>query len=373
MSSLLLPEDALLLHVGPHKTGTTAVQSAFFAASSTLREHGVRYPGRSRTPIQAVVAVTGHGPMLGEPPLDISDWERFVASIPGRGRVVVSSEFFADAVGDAVDRVVTDLGRDRVHVVVTLRPLDKIAPSQWQQYVQNGSVSSLRRWLKKTLREDDPNGSGFWRRHRHDVLVQRWVDVVGPDRVRVVVVDDDRRSTLLRTFEAMVGLPEGVLEPEPDRLNRSLTLPEVELVRSLNREFRSRSWSPRDYRHFVRVGVARALKAQPPDPGAPGLVLPRWAVERLRAISTDVVANIRASGVEVVGDLDALRVPRPGRDTPDRIPKTVPVPSDVAARAVAGAVEAAMQERSGVGLLRRAGVPSPAEVVDRVLPRGLRR
>ena len=51
----------------------------------------------------------------------------------------------------------------------------------------------------------------------------------------------------------------------------------------------------------------------------------------------------------------------------------VPVPSDVAARAVAGAVEAAMQERSGVGLLRRAGVPSPAEVVDRVLPRGLRR
>ena len=46
MSDLLLPEDGLLLHVGPHKTGTTAVQSAFFAASSTLREHGVRYPGR---------------------------------------------------------------------------------------------------------------------------------------------------------------------------------------------------------------------------------------------------------------------------------------------------------------------------------------
>ena len=173
MSSLLLPEEALLLHVGPHKTGTTAVQSAFFAASAALREHGVHYPGRSRTPIQAVVAVTGHGPMLGEPPLDIRDWERFVASIPGHGRVVVSSEFFADAVGEAVDRVVTDLGRDRVHVVVTLRPLDKIAPSQWQQYVQNGSVSPLRRWLKKTLREDDPNVSGFWRRHRHDVLVDR--------------------------------------------------------------------------------------------------------------------------------------------------------------------------------------------------------
>ncbi|MGH1561859.1 hypothetical protein [Mumia sp. DW29H23] len=374
MSDLLLPDDALLLHVGPHKTGTTAVQSAFFAAASALEEHGVRYPGRSRTPMAGVVAVTGHGPMAGEPPLDIKDWERFVACVPERGRVVVSSEFFADAEGEAVERVVEDLGRDRVHVVVTLRPLDRIVPSQWQQYIQNGSVVSLRRWLRGILRDDVAGTSGFWRRHRHDVLVRRWADVVGPDRVRVVVVDDRDPAALLRTFEDLVGAPDGILQPEPDRLNRSLTLPEVEVVRSLNKEFRLRGWEARDYRRFVRLGATKGLKAVPPDPSAPRVVLPRWALERLHTVSLEMVDQIRASGVAVVGDLDDLVVARPGPDAPDSIPRTVAVPSDVAARAVAGAVEAAHADRAGMtSRLRKMRALSPGAVVERVLPRVGRR
>ncbi|WP_392967609.1 hypothetical protein [Streptomyces sp. LN245] len=44
---------------------------------------------------------------------------------------LISSEFFADAPDDAtVTRIVDELGRDRVHVLVTLRPLAKIMPSQ---------------------------------------------------------------------------------------------------------------------------------------------------------------------------------------------------------------------------------------------------
>lgn len=372
-SDVLLPDGALLLHVGPHKTGTTAVQSAFFVARDALAAHDVSYPGRSRTPIQAVTALTGYGPMTGEPPLDIRDWERFVSGVPGSGRVVVSSEFFADAEGEAVDRVVGDLGADRLHVVVTLRRLDKIIPSQWQQYVQNGAVTPFRRWLRRTLATVEPEDSGFWRRHRHDVLVRRWSDVLGPDRVRVVVVDDADRSALLRTFEAMVGAPDGVLQPEPDRQNRSLTLPEVELVRALNAEFRERGWDPADYRRFVRLGVSRALKAVEPDPSAPRARLPRWAVERLRATSAEVVAALRASGVGVVGDLDTLVVPAPGPDTPHKIPKSVPVPPDVAARALAGAIEVAQQEdqaalaRAARSLARTA----PGTFVTRfVRPRG---
>ncbi|WP_262848504.1 hypothetical protein [Mumia quercus] len=372
MSDLLLPPDALLLHVGPHKTGTTAVQSAFFVARDAMGQHGVSYPGRSRTPIYAVSALTGYGPMTGDPPLDIRNWERFVASVPRQGRVVVSSEFFADAEGEAVEQAVGDLGDERVHVVVTLRPLDRIVPSQWQQYVQNGAVTPFRRWLRRTL-EADPATSGFWRRHRHDALVRRWSDVVGPDRVHVVVVDDADRAALLRTFEAMSGLPDGLLVPEADRENRSLTFPEIEIVRALNAEFRERGWDPADYRRFVRLGVTRALKGVRPDPSAPRLVLPRWAVECLREASVRTVEEIRASGVRVVGDLDSLVVAPPGPDAPEKIRKSVEVPPDLAARAAAGAIMAA-QEADGPGIERAARTlarKTPGQLVSRLVrPRG---
>ncbi len=372
-SEILLPDDALLLHVGPHKTGTTAVQSAFFVARDALAPYAVSYPGRSRTPIQAVTALTGHGPMTGEPPLDFRDWTRFVASVPAHGRVVVSSEFFADARGEAVARTLSDLDAERLHVVVTLRRLDRIVPSQWQQYVQNGAVAPFRRWLRRTLATPDPDASGFWLRHRHDLLVQRWSDALGPDRVRVVVVDDSDRTALLRTFEAMVGAPDGILEPESDRENRSLTLPEVEIVRALNAEFRGRGWEPADYRRFVRMGVTRALKGVAPDPAAPRVVLPRWAVEKLHETSTEMVAALRASGVGVVGDLDTLIVPPPTADTPEKIRKTVDVPADLAARALAGAIDAAQQGDS-LGLERAArsfARTTPGMIVTRLVrPRG---
>ena len=61
---------------------------------------------------------------------------------------MLSSEFFADAPDDeTVARVVEQLGGDRVHVLVTLRPLARIMPSQWQQYVQNGLRMDYEDWL----------------------------------------------------------------------------------------------------------------------------------------------------------------------------------------------------------------------------------
>ena len=44
-SSAAIPERALLLHIGPHKTGTTAIQGLLAAARDDLAAHGVTYPG----------------------------------------------------------------------------------------------------------------------------------------------------------------------------------------------------------------------------------------------------------------------------------------------------------------------------------------
>ncbi|HEY4377379.1 MAG TPA: hypothetical protein VGM93_09480, partial [Acidimicrobiales bacterium] len=40
-----LPANAILVHIGPHKTGTTALQSMLDRGRSAMAEHGVLYPG----------------------------------------------------------------------------------------------------------------------------------------------------------------------------------------------------------------------------------------------------------------------------------------------------------------------------------------
>lgn len=51
-----LPAGTRLLHIGPHKTGTTAVQGALFAAKERLPEYGVAFPAHSRHPVEAALA-----------------------------------------------------------------------------------------------------------------------------------------------------------------------------------------------------------------------------------------------------------------------------------------------------------------------------
>ena len=72
-----------------------------------------------------ILAVTGQPPLHGEPQPKISYWENLVAQLAAAGdqRVVLSSEFFAQSDDATARRVITDLGRNRVHVVVTLRSL----------------------------------------------------------------------------------------------------------------------------------------------------------------------------------------------------------------------------------------------------------
>ncbi|KUL31356.1 hypothetical protein [Streptomyces regalis] len=344
-----LPTGTRLLHIGPHKTGTTAIQGALFAAKDEMARHGVEWPATTRHPMEAVLAACARTGMMGDTPPTERHWGRLLEQVRATGRrtSVISSEFFADAPDDdTVARIVEQLGGDRVHILVTLRPLARIMPSQWQQYVQNGLRMGYEDWLEHMLRKppyDRPNPS-FWHRHRHDRLVERWARVVGPERVTVVVVDDRDREGLMRTFEALLGLPAHLLRPVPDAANRSLTLAETEMLRNLNKEFRANELPEELYSQLVRNGAVMHMKNTcTPGPGDVKICTPQWAVEAAAGIGAEMAESIGRTGVRILGDMRLLSavqlsaVQKPATRT-DMEPRIAP---EVAAQALYGALAAA--------------------------------
>ena len=179
-----------------------------------------------------------------------------------------------------------DLGGDRVHVAVTLRPLAKILPSMWQQNVKVGIRMPFDAWVRQQFPEPGaPAPQGFWRIHRHDALVARWAAIVGPDRLTVVVPDEADRSDVFRAFERLLGLVPGTLAGRSDHANRSLTVEEAETVRAFNRAFHDTGLPRPLHARVMRYGAAEYVSRLGPVPGDGPIRLPAWALEPVAGVA----------------------------------------------------------------------------------------
>lgn len=363
---LPLPEGSRILHIGPHKTGTTALQAAFWNNRKSVAKQGVHYASNGRHAMTAVLAGIEHwSPWnVDKRPPPMWKWERLLNDIRSSNakRVVLSSEFFADAKPEAAARVVQQLDPKRIQIIVTLRPLSRILTSQWQQFIQNNNTFAFEAFLKQTL--DDPHPAKppvFWRRHRHDDLVKRWVDLVGPDHLTVVALNEGDRDMVLRAFEQITGLQTGTLEADPTIQNRSMTVPEIETIRAFNIAFRKEKLPSLLYMRIMRFGATFVMQQRTPKPDEPKIELPDWSIEPIRAIATEMMDNIRATGVRVVGDLDdMLYMPKPRVGPAPQ----VSVSPEVAASAALGVLIASGLARGTAELT----LDEDVEATDDVLP-----
>ncbi len=337
-----VPPGARLVHIGFNKTGTTSLQGALKLARGKLPAHGVVYPGEERYHKRPGVYISGAVGRLGDRPTTEADWQELVDQVAAAGdnRVLISSEWLCQAPDAAVQRVVTELGGDKVHIVATLRPLVKILPSSWQQFLQNGLRVDYDKWLRGMLLEppyDKPTPT-FWQRHRHDVVLERWARYAGPDHVTAIVVDSSDHAKIFRQFEQLLDLPEGILVPEPpEKDNRSLSWPEAEVLRQVNDVFKKRGWPDSLYRSAVRSGfVSRLAHLRPNTTDLPKIGMPKWAAERAAEIGAEAAIAIAGLGIRVVGDLESLGRMATDVDETDAPPALLP--ADVAAEAIIGAI-----------------------------------
>ncbi len=317
------PIDAgeVLLHVGLHKTGTTALQVALADARPDLAAHGVRYPGTSTFHHRAILggADRKYGwQNNGAREVPRKHWDELVAEADFDGRTIVSSEFLDDVDQATARRMIDDLGGpQRVRVVVTLRAIGAILPSAWQQRLKAGYTSGYNQFLKMVF-ADQPSGKAqrFWFRHDQVAQVQRWADIVGADRTYAVIIPAGDRRAIFAAFEALLALPDGVLADRTIAIqNRSMTAQEAEFVRRLNKEVADDlSWD--EYTRTVRRGIVLNMVEQR-QPGADEqkIQTPPWAADRAAEFGQRFADGIAASGVTVIGDPQELaRRPASGKN-----------------------------------------------------------
>jgi hypothetical protein len=367
---MTVPVGSRLLHIGPHKTGTTALQNTLIWDREKLPSQGLEYlvAGERRNANFAARAIRQRPTQKLESPdsVPMHLWTSLVDQARGTkaDRILISGEGFADCDPEEINKIARDLDPSRLHIAVTLRPLAKILTSQWQQYIQNNMKrASLDRFLHETLDpEPQSTESGFWRRHRHDQLVARWSAPVGAQNLTVVVVDDREPELIMRAFERLTGLREGTLTPNRNPINRSLTLPETEIVRAYYLLMEEQGFNPRVYRKGVSIRPALYLKERRnPGPDEAKIQLPEWAAERTREISASIVEGIQNSGVRVIGDLESLK-----RATGVGSVMEVHIPAELAAHLAVG-----MLAKSGLARKKSEPKPIPARstlkrVADRI-------
>lgn len=352
--TFVLPERARLLYIGPMKTGTTALQSAARDQRQNLLDHGVRYPGtrtNHRTEFGALMGrstqINRRANTIGPQPPDVdgggvpaaSHWDELKAEIEHETsrRVLVTHEFVSQADDATCQKIVDELGLDRLHVAITLRAPATILPAHWAQIVKSrATIEPVDSWLARLYHPTPDNSmpEAFLRGYDQGELVQRWAHLVGPNNVTVIVVDYSQPEMLTDAFETLLGLPAGMLACEQDT-NRSLTAVEAGMFRRVNVALRENTVDWRAFHDLVTQGaITQGALSRTPPPDEPRIRLPAWANEAAQRDGKRFAERIRQSGVRVVGDLDSLGTTLPARAYTEG--ETVPV--DFSVRTLTGTV-----------------------------------
>lgn len=263
----------LVLHIGLHKTGTTAFQSFISHNRDELAKQGLHYPDMFRGPNHAELAVAfssritrvsvaydvqseaDRARLRGELPRLLAD----ARSQPGW---IASSEHLTTMLRKPKEiRPLAEFLHgifDDVLVLVTLRRADYWLPSMYVESIKSGGTRPLDEF--------------FVQRHRylldHRWLFRRWSNAFGRGNVRAIpFLESDKNdpTALPARILAAAGIPPDVTTQWPTRSkvsNTSLSGYGTELLRRMNTQ---RSDSPlRTVR--LRPPVVRAVRNNWPGP-----------------------------------------------------------------------------------------------------------
>ena len=304
----------LILHAGFHKSGTTALQESFYLNRKELLELNVNYPNFGHKAHHRLAWSLSQKPWgwakRGGERESTKLWEKSAAVIEREKeeKVIISSEFFSELSGDQIRKIHSSFKSREVKVLFTLRPLAKLLPSSYQQYLKYGITADYEEWLHSVL--DKPGESKinptFWKRHFHGQVIARWADVFGSSNLTVLIVNEAQPTFLFDEINKYLELPSNTLQSADSGSNRSLTMEEIALLREINKQFpKERDWD--EYQVFIRNGYVRELTDHiNPTLEKARLLTPDWAVAKANEIGSQIKSELVNSKVKIIGDLETL-------------------------------------------------------------------
>ncbi|MCL2543088.1 MAG: hypothetical protein FWE71_11615 [Nocardioidaceae bacterium] len=304
----------ILLHVGTPKTGTSYLQDVLFHNQRRLRHAGILYPAERFDSHFLAALDLMQLPWGGLEEQAIGAWDRLaeqVRSAPGAHTVIISHEILARAGRAQVERALASLGRDEgaeVHVVLSVRDLERQIPAEWQENVKHRAKLSYERFLEQVA---DPEratriGSWFWGVQEIPDILARWAADVPPEQVHLVTVPrpGSPPGLLWERFLAAFGLADVDLELGTDRSNPSLGVPETALIRRINQAVNA-DLPPADYRPLVRELLAHQTLSRRTT--SPRLSVPTRLLPWVQGVQDAWCEELAARRYDVVGDLADLR------------------------------------------------------------------
>jgi hypothetical protein len=309
----------VFVHIGPHKTGTTYLQSVLEHNREALAADGVLFASAAYEDQRAAVQELKHHPGRSTREGAASRWGAVAAEVadwPGE-LAVVSHEGLAGATGHAIRRLVESFAPAQVHVLYGCRDLARVLTGSWQTHIRNGRAATWPAYLAAVRGEADWDPK-FWRGQDPREVFERWERFVPRERIHVLTVPPSGapQDLLWQRFCSVVGLDPGRYSLRVHRTYESAGSTETEVLRRVN----ERMGEDRDvFLRRVQRPVASRVLARRANAlrGSLPAAEHGWLDER----AGEIIGFLRDGGYEVTGDLDDLR-PRtaePSAPAPDAV------------------------------------------------------
>ncbi|MPY85691.1 MAG: hypothetical protein GEV00_20865 [Actinophytocola sp.] len=237
---------------------------------------------------------------------------------------VISDERLASCTEEDVQRAVSSLAPAEVHVIYVTRDPAGLLSAEWQEHIKHGDRRAFDVWLDDTL---NPKGhEWYWKVHGVGDVLRRWGTAVPQSRMHLLTLPtkgSDPELLWQRFCSVLQISPEGV--DTEARANVSLGVEGAELLRRVNEVM------PDDFPRWHHIGVTRDVLAHrilAARSEKTSIGVPERLADQVDAYTERMIADIKDSGVQVVGDLEELNKPVKGGGMPESV--------DVASVAVDG-------------------------------------
>lgn len=228
----------ILVHIGLHKTGTSAVQLALNNNRRLLKDFGFLYP------VAGCHYYWGQHNLaweiLAHPMYDPSKsgWKEFFREVESfEGSVVLSAEAFSTFSLVHIEELKKRLKDFDVEILLYLRGQVEWLQSFWCELAkgrQNAiEVPDLDSWVLSVARSPDvfPSSPAGKRLGDFSVMLENWTSVFSHDSVTVRSFEKSIKGDLVEDFLSDLGVSDITRFNMPDRVNDKVDIKKLNLIR----------------------------------------------------------------------------------------------------------------------------------------------